>query len=122
MAPRLPRFLIITPPKTAHSKNNGQAATKQNAGKPRWDLLPFDALGKVAQVVTFGAVKYKPRDWERGRPWGDYLSAAQRHQAAFMNGEDDDEESHLPHLAHAITCLLFVLAYQLRGVGDDDRA
>lgn len=82
---------------------------KYDAGKPRWDLLPLVGLGRVVDVLTFGAKKYKPDGWRlvadaRRR----YFAAAMRHMVAWYLGEPRDEESGLPHLAHAACCLLFL--------------
>ena len=38
-----------------------------------------------------------------------YYDAAMRHIDDWWNGSEVDEESNLPHLAHAICCLLFLL-------------
>jgi hypothetical protein len=85
--------------------------TKHDSEKPRWDLLPFDAIGAVVRVLTFGARKYAPDNWRtvpesRRR----YFSAAQRHLAAWWQGERTDPESGEHHLAHAACCVLFLLA------------
>ena len=48
-------------------------------------------------------------------------SAAARHVVAYLAGETKDPESGLPHLAHAVTCLMIVHGCQIRGLGQDDR-
>lgn len=87
---------------------------KHDAGKPDWSLLPWDALGPVVEVMMFGARKYGPDNWrdvpDAGRR---YWSAAQRHLVAHLQGEPTDEESGLPHLAHAACCVLFLLAKEI---------
>lgn len=88
----------------------------------RFDLLPMDALWQVTKVFGLGARKYAARNWERGYEWSKSVGAAQRHIALWQQGEDNDEETGLSHLAHAITNLLFLLAFSLRCVGTDDRA
>ena len=90
--------------------------------KPKYDLLPPDALDEVVKALTFGAEKHAPKGWERGTRWGKYFSSAMHHAWAFWRGETEDEESGLHPLAHAICCLLFLLAYDMRKVGDDDRS
>jgi hypothetical protein len=96
-------------------------ATKHDDGKPRMDLLPFDAVLAVAKVLTFGANKYAARNWEKGLDWGRLHGAALRHLAAWGNGENTDAESGLSHLAHAACCCLMLLASELRGIGSDSR-
>lgn len=96
-------------------------ANKFDGAKPRMELLPADALEDVARVLTFGAQKYAAHNWCRGMAWGRLIGAALRHIFAFARGEDTDAESGLPHLAHAACCILFLLAYSKRRVGEDDR-
>lgn len=95
---------------------------KFDSGKPRWDLLPFDALDDVAGVLHYGAEKYAARNWEKGMAWGRLAAAALRHLAAFMRGENMDAESNHPHLAHFACCALMLLALWKRNVGTDDRS
>lgn len=94
---------------------------KHDAHKSRYDLIPPDALDAIAQVLTEGAAKYSPRGWEKGTSWGRYFAACMRHLWAWWRGERLDPESALPHLAHAACCIMFLLAYEARGVGEDDR-
>lgn len=96
-------------------------ANKHDDGKPRWDLLPFDALEEVAEVLEYGARKYAARNWEKGMAWGRLLRAAIGHLASWAKGKPRDDESGLPHLAHAACNVLFLLALTKRGIGTDDR-
>ena len=61
------------------------------------------------------------RNWEKGMDWSRLYAAALRHLTAWWRGNDIDHESGLPHLAHALCCINFLLAYELRGMGRDDR-
>lgn len=84
--------------------------TKHDAGKWRFSLVPLNALKSVINVLEFGAKKYAPDNWKtvpdaRAR----YFDATIRHVMAWWGGEKNDGESGLPHLAHAICCLLFLL-------------
>ena len=98
-----------------------EAGTKYDAEKARLDLVPPEAELAVGEVFAYGARLYGDRNWEKGMSWGRNIAAARRHIAKFMRGEEDDDESGLPHLAHAIVDLMFVLAYDIRGTGTDDR-
>lgn len=91
------------------------------AGKTRFDLIPFAAVGEIADVLAYGAVKYSPNNWCRGAEWGRYFSALCRHIFAWWRGEDRDPETGFSHLAHAGCCLLFLMEYQRHGWGTDDR-
>jgi len=96
--------------------------TKFDTGKPRWDLLPVDALDELVQVLTFGASKYADRNWEKGINYSRVYGAAMRHLTKFWKGIDKDDETGLEHLAHAMCCCMFLLSYRLRGMKDfDDR-
>jgi hypothetical protein len=88
--------------------------TKYDHGKPMYDLIPPDALEEFVNVLTFGAKKYAPDNW-RLVPEGRrrYFAAAQRHLWQFKRGETTDPESGLHHLAHAVTCLMFILEKEM---------
>lgn len=95
---------------------------KKDEGKPRWDLLPFDAINGVAEVLTDGAKKYSARNWELGIHYGRVFGALQRHLTSWWMGESKDKESGRSHLDHALTELMFLSAYEKRGmIQFDDR-
>lgn len=97
---------------------------KDDGGKLRFDLLPPDALIELARVYTAGAnnPSYGPRNWETGITYGRIFAALQRHSWAFWQGEENDLDDGLPHMAHAAWNCLTLLAYSLRGMGAfDDR-
>lgn len=94
---------------------------KHDAGKPRVGLIPPEYVMETAAVLTSGAEKYGADNWARGAEWSRYFDAAQRHLWAWRAGEDTDPETGRSHLAHASCCLAFLLAYQARGLGTDDR-
>jgi hypothetical protein len=94
---------------------------KDDGGKPRMDLIPPELLFGVADVLHYGAEKYAARNWEKGMSWGRVFGAMMRHMWAWWRGERIDAESGLPHLAHAGCCVAFLMAYEARQVGADDR-
>ncbi len=94
---------------------------KHDGGKPRYDLLPPELLLETAKVLEYGARKYAPNNWANGADWSRYFGAMNRHLWAWWAGEDNDPETDLSHLAHAACCLAFLMAYQGRGIGTDDR-
>ena len=85
-----------------------------NDGKPRYDLVPSDALAGVVDVLTAGAKKYEPRNWERGMAWSKCFASMMRHAWAFWRGEDKDAESGLPHIDHVVCNAMFLAAYVRR--------
>jgi|AntAceMinimDraft_13_1070369.scaffolds.fasta_scaffold38248_3 hypothetical protein len=94
---------------------------KADDDKPRYDLLPPEMLEETAQVLTFGAQKYSAHNWAQGASWSRYFNAMMRHMWAWWRGEDNDPETGYSHLAHAACCLGFLIAYQRRDIGEDDR-
>ncbi len=94
---------------------------KHDKDKPRYGLIPVQALKQVARAFTHGAKKYSDWNWLKGTNWERYYSASRRHSEAFWDREDKDSDSGLHHLALAICCLLILLTYDLRGIGKDDR-
>lgn len=88
----------------------------------RHDLVPGYPIHKMAEVFGFGTKKYADRNWEMGYDWGKSYAAAMRHLLAFWNGEDNDSESSLPHLAHAMWHMAVLMEFQRNGLGTDTRS
>lgn len=85
------------------------AGRKDDLGKLRMDLIPFGPLKDVAAVLTFGAEKYSDNNWQLvPDAVKRYESAMLRHFTAYKEGEENDPESGLPHLAHVTCCLMFL--------------
>jgi len=94
---------------------------KDDAGKLRFDLIPPEAPLALAEVLTPGAVRYGERNWEKGFNWSRAEGALQRHLNAWRAGEDKDPDSGLSHLKHILTNAAFLVAFEARGIGTDDR-
>lgn len=94
---------------------------KHDQNKAPLDLLPYESLEEVAKVLAFGAKKYSRGNWAKGINYSRLISAAQRHLGQFNSGEDVDDESQLPHLAHAACCILFLLYMHKKRPDMDDR-
>jgi hypothetical protein len=85
---------------------------KFDKDKPMWSLVPPGPMEEVVEVLTYGANKYSPDNWQHvDDPDTRYFNAAMRHIWAWRQGEQFDAESHKSHLAHAVCCLLFLLAF-----------
>ena len=91
---------------------------KQDLGKLRYDLLPFDAVDEVVRVLTYGIKKYpKPEEnWRNNSTPEDlprYKAALLRHMSEYMQGsliDDGEGGSGLPHIAQIATNALFLIA------------
>ena len=94
---------------------------KFDAGKLRFDLLPPEVENAIAQILTDGAAKYGEKNWERGMAWSRPYAALRRHLIAWWSGQDTDPESGHSHLWHVLTNAAFLVAYEQRGIGEDDR-
>lgn len=93
------------------NQDAAKGGVKHDIGKEPLDLLPFAALTEVAKVLDFGAKKYAAYNWAKGMSWARLIAATLRHIFAFMRGEDKDKETGLSHIAHALCCLLFLMAF-----------
>jgi hypothetical protein len=94
---------------------------KHDGGKLRYDLIAPEGLEGLVQVLTFGALKYSDRNWEKGFKWGRLYAALMRHMWAWWKGEDNDPETGLSHLHHAACCIHFLQTHEARHLGEDDR-
>lgn len=93
---------------------NDTPGLKFDKDKPRYDLVPLEALESMVNVLTFGAQKYAPENWRHVELAQDrYFAATLRHLIAVRKGEVLDKESGLPHLAHAMCCVAFMLELSL---------
>lgn len=105
---------------------------KDDANKVRMDLVPPEIIFAIADILTFGAEKYSARNWEKGMTWGRPFAALMRHMWAWWGGRgptsksflfgDLDEETKRSHLWHAACCIAFLVTFEERGIGEDDRA
>jgi hypothetical protein len=82
---------------------------KFDDGKPQLDLLDPYALTVLTKVLMFGAKKYAPDNWRKGISYRRLVAAAMRHMLSFMDGEDCDPETGLPHAGHAMCCRMFLI-------------
>lgn len=105
-------------PQHAGPKTAVGTGMKFDGDKPRMDLLLDgcpNALLRVSDVLTFGAKKYEAHSWHTvAEGKSRYKAALLRHLTAHAQGEVNDPESGMPHLAHAACCSLFILELEQR--------
>ena len=87
----------------------------------RFDLIPANPLWDVAEAYGRGAEKYEERNWERGYKYSLSFAALQRHAWMFWNGQDNDEETGLFHMAQVIFHAMALLEFLHTHPELDDR-
>lgn len=85
---------------------------KFDSGKLRYSLVPPVATRELAKVLTYGAKKYKPNNWQGVDDTDRYVDALYRHLEAWRSGEKLDSESRLSHLSHALANISFLLYFE----------
>jgi hypothetical protein len=96
-----------------------ELAIRHNASKLRWTLVDFDSLEGMVKVLEFGAIKYSVDNWKKGLPVKSIIDSLLRHTVSYLNGEDIDPESQLPHVDH-IMCNAMFLSYMYKNRPDMD--
>lgn len=82
--------------------------------------FPVSAFEPVVRVLEFGAKKYAKGNWAKGMSWSVCFTCTMSHLGKAFQGAENDAESGLPHLAHALCNMLFLLGYRdLYPEGDD---
>ena len=90
--------------------------------KPPLHLIPPAAEILEAVVMGLGACKYGAFNWRSSKVRATvYIAAAKRHVAQWLDGESNDSESGVSHLAHARACLGILLDARATGNMVDDR-
>ncbi|TXH49344.1 MAG: DUF4406 domain-containing protein [Desulfurellales bacterium] len=115
-----------------HGREIGRGATIQpddpkgvaGAKKPPMWLLPPYALQQTAWVHKLGSEKYDgPYNWRETSVCATtYISAIMRHLDAWRDGEDNDPESGISHIAHMAASCNILLDARHCGKLNDDRA
>lgn len=106
---------------------------KLDTGKCRIDLVPPEVIFALGTILGEACLeKYPERNWEAGMNWGRCFGALMRHMWAWWGGRAPtphnfcfgclDPETKHSHLWHALACLSFLVAYEERAVGTDDRS
>ena len=78
-------------------------------GKGRFDLIPPEAMHRIAERFEEGAEKYPDRNWEKGIPISRHMDSAFRHMYQYMAGHVDED-----HLAAAATNIMMAMTTEDR--------
>jgi len=80
------------------TKDSGQrqnftsgAVRDTQTGKGRYDLLSPLTIKRLAQLYERGAIKYEPRNWEKGIPISRYVDSGIRHFFNYLEGERTED-------------------------------
>jgi Domain of unknown function (DUF5664)/Domain of unknown function (DUF4406) len=111
------------PPVDYGDEERVTSATGGQKGRKLAELGGIDpqALLTLAEISGMGARKYAVYNYLNGYSWSLSFNAMQRHMLTFWAGQDNDDESGLPHVAHAAWHCLALLAFLQRDIGTDDR-
>ena len=87
------------------------------------NLVPPTAMAQISLALLDGALKYGFWNWRAaGIDSSVYIDAALRHIEKWNSGENIDQDSDLPHLAHALATLCIIVDAAACGKLKDTRA
>ena len=98
--------------RTCSTLKTKEKGIKFDTGKLQFSLIPPEIKLYLAEILTFGAKKYAPDNWKKIDVQR-YYDALERHMNAFQLGEENDEESGMHHLKHALTNMMFITWLEL---------
>ena len=118
-----PDWPVLEGASTPIQLNEHEHATRHNEGKPKFSILDEmpSALEGVVRVLEDGAKVYGRRNYQKGLPLSEVYDSMRRHQLAWLNGEDLDKKSGLPHVDHILANALFLAELTRRTPHMDDR-
>jgi len=91
-------------------------------GKLPLHLWPTTATALGCLAFLDGALKYGRSNWRvAGVRASTYVDAAKRHLDKWFEGEENDIDSELPHLAHALACVAILVDAGAVDKLNDDR-
>lgn len=95
------------------TKNNFGPGVKHDEGKNRLDLIEPEFIEGIGEILTFGAAKYEPNNWQNvDDAQNRYYAAAMRHLLAWRKGEKVDPESGKSHLYHVACNMMFLTHWE----------
>jgi len=107
---------VLPRPLVPESEQKYAPGKKYDQGKTRWDLVPWEAVEPLADILTFGSKKYGDNSWQRvDNAVERYKATLFRHLIAWCKGERKDPESGRSHLHHVLTNCVFLIWFELHG-------
>lgn len=99
-------------------------AMREALGVPYFRQVPLEAIAAGATALEYGAIKYAPRNWEKGLPWQQMIDSLKRHIDDFERGHDYDDGkdgSNLHQICMIMASAMMLSASVMRNIGDDNR-
>lgn len=93
------------------NSNAKGSGARFNEGKPDFSMIPLCTMEDEIRVWMYGAKKYAKNNWMKGMDWDVPFACMMRHMAAWQRGEENDPETGLPHIAHAMCNLRMLTLY-----------
>lgn len=104
------------------NKFNEQVSVKHDQQKPSVQYIPMEALFAMGEAYGYGAKKYGGYNFQiTGLEVTRCLAAAVRHIFQFLAGQDNDPESGLSHLGHALAAIGMAIYSLKNHPSKDDR-
>lgn len=110
----------MTKPYDTQRNSEAVEGLRFNGNKIRVDLIPWEWIAGLANLLTIGSVKYAPRNWEKGLSYTDTMASLKRHLLAWERGEDYDPETKSHHMVSVAWNALVLFSMQIRGIGKKD--
>lgn len=94
---------------------------KKEKKRAQFTALDPRVIAEVSEVAGFGAEKYARLDYRKGATASEYIDASMRHLTKWLIGVDNDDESGMSHMAHAMWNLHAARSNQLDKTLKEDR-
>ena len=91
------------------------AVRDMHEGKGRYDLIPYEAMRRLAVHCEKGAKKYGERNCEKGIPVSSLVDSAMRHLQKYNAGHQDED-----HLTAALWNISFIMYMEDNFKGNAD--
>jgi hypothetical protein len=96
---------------TTEVRTTSSTGGEKGVKPQRFSLLPREPLWLLGEVYNFGAGKYADHNWRRGYEWSKSYDALQRHLTSWWDRDENDPESGLSHLGHALWHIVALIVF-----------
>lgn len=101
-------------PDSGERTNFGKnAAIRESSdGKGRPSLISPELIFRISKHLELGALKYEPRNWEKGMPYSRVMDSIIRHTFQYLDGDNEED-----HLAAIVCNVMFLMHYEKHNKG-----